>query len=60
MGDLRRYLVEHPGFIWLCGFPLHPSPTARWGFDAQASLPDHRHLTRMLHKMPNAVLQFLI
>jgi hypothetical protein len=60
MGDLRRYLVEHPGFIWLCGFPLHPSPAVRSGFDAEASLPDHRHLTRMLHKMPNAALQFLL
>jgi hypothetical protein len=60
MGDLRRYLVEHPSFIWLCGFPLHLSPAARWGFDGQTSLPDHRHLTRMLHKMPNSALQFLL
>jgi hypothetical protein len=60
MGHLRRYLVEHPAFIWLCGFPLHPTPRAPWGFDAQASLPNHRHLTRMLHKMPNAALQFLL
>jgi hypothetical protein len=60
MGDLRQYLVEHPAFIWLCGFPLHPAPDARWGFDAEASLPNHRHLTRMLHKMPNAALQFLL
>jgi hypothetical protein len=60
MGDLRRYLVEHPAFIWLCSFPLHPFPRTSLGFDAEASLPDHRHLTRMLHKMPNAALQFLL
>ncbi len=22
MDDLHRYLVEHPAFIWLLGFPL--------------------------------------
>jgi hypothetical protein len=60
MADLRQYLVEHPGFIWLCGFPLHPLPRAPWGFDAQTSLPAYRHLTRMLHKIPNAALQFLL
>jgi hypothetical protein len=60
MGDLRRYLVEHPGFIWLCGFPLHPSPTARCGFDAQDSLPTQRHLTYLLRAIPNSALQFLL
>jgi hypothetical protein len=60
MADLRRYLVEHPSFIRLCGFPVHPSPAAAWGFDAEASLPAHRHLTRMLHKISNAALQFLL
>jgi hypothetical protein len=58
MSDLREYLVEHPGFIWLLGFPLVPSATTRWGFDAQASLPTQRHLTRMLKTIPNAALQF--
>jgi hypothetical protein len=60
MGDLRRYLVEHPAFIWLCGFPLHPFPRAVWGFDAQASLPTQRHLTSMLRQIPNPRLQFLL
>jgi hypothetical protein len=60
MGDLRQYLVEHPGFIWLCGFPLQTLPSAPCGFDADASLPTQRHLTRMLQKMPNAMLQFLL
>jgi hypothetical protein len=60
MGHLRRYLVEHPAFIWLCGFPLHPFPRASWGFDAEASLPTQRHLTHMLRQIPNAALQFLL
>ena len=24
MGRLRQYLVEHPGLLWLCGFPVQP------------------------------------
>jgi len=60
MSKLREYLVEHPGFIWLLGFPLAPSATTRWGFDAEASLPTQRHLTRMLKTIPNAALQFLL
>jgi hypothetical protein len=59
MADLRQYLVEHPSLIWLCGFPLQASPHALCGFDAEASLPAHRHLTRMLHKIPNAALTIL-
>jgi hypothetical protein len=58
MADLCEYLVEHPSFIWLCGFPLQPSPYAPCGFDAEASLPTQRHLTRMLREIPNTVLQF--
>lgn len=60
MGRLRRYLVEQPSFIWLCGFPLVPSASKRHAFDAEASLPTQRHLTRMLRDMPNASLQFLL
>jgi hypothetical protein len=52
MGALRQYLVEHPELVWLFGFP--------WGFDADASLPTQRHLTRMLRTIPNSVLQFLL
>jgi hypothetical protein len=58
--DLRRYLVEHPGFIWLLGFPLVPAPNAPLGFNGQASLPTHRHLVRMLRQVSNAALQFLL
>jgi len=48
MGDLRQYLVEHPGLIWLLGF--NPS----------VGLPTERHLARMLRKAPNAILQYLL
>jgi hypothetical protein len=59
MGDLRQYLVEHPAFIWLLGFPLVPSRRHSCGFYPDASLPTERHLTRMLRKAPNSSMQFL-
>jgi hypothetical protein len=60
MGALRRYLVEHPALVWLCGFPLVASRHFPWGFDVNASLPTQRHFTRMLRRLPNAALQFLL
>jgi hypothetical protein len=60
MGDLRQYLVEHPDFIPLLGFPVVRSRAHAYGFDPDASLPTQRHLTRMLREMPNAALQFLL
>lgn len=60
MGDLRRYLVEQPGFIPLLGFRVTRAHRQPWGFDPQASLPTQRHLTRMLRELPNAALQFLL
>jgi hypothetical protein len=60
MGDLRQYLVEHPGLIPLLGFRAVRSRAHRCGFDPDASLPTSRHLTRMLREMPNAALQFLL
>jgi len=60
MDDLRRYLIEHPAFIWLLGFPLMFSSRFSCGFDPSASLPTQRHFTRMLRTMPNHVLQFLL
>lgn len=59
MGELRQYLLEHPAFIWLLGFPLVASRRYRCGFDPQASLPTERHLSRLLRKVPHAALQFL-
>ena len=60
MGDLRRYLVEHPAFIWLLGFPLIPSTKYPCGFDPSASLPTQRHLTQLLRDIPNVSLQFIL
>jgi hypothetical protein len=60
MGALRRYLVEHPALVWLVGFPLLPSHHDPWGFDADASLPNRRHFTRLLRTIPNRPLQYLL
>lgn len=60
MDDLRQYLVEHPAFIWLLGFPLVRSSKFSYGFDPSTSLPTQRHLTRMLRTIPNHILQFLL
>jgi hypothetical protein len=60
MGRLRRLLIEHPGFIWLLGFPLSPAPETALGFNPQTSLPTYRHLTRMVRTLPNSALQFLL
>ncbi len=60
MGALRRYLVEHPALVWLVGFPLVRSRHCPWSFDADASLPNRRHFTRLLRTMPNQPLQYLL
>ncbi|MDI6696903.1 MAG: transposase [Anaerolineales bacterium] len=60
MGEVRRYLVEHPALIPLLGFRVVRCRAHPHGIDPQASLPTSRHLTRMLRQMPNAVLQFLL
>ena len=60
MADLRDYLVENPALLWVLGFPLKPSRQSPWGFDAQASLPTHRHFSRLLRSIPNRSLQFLL
>lgn len=60
MGEFHRYLIEHPAFIWLLGFPLVPSNKYACGFDPIASLPTPRHLTRMLRDISNDSLQFIL
>ena len=60
MGQLRRFLVEHPALIWLFGFPLASSRHAPWGFDADASLPTQRHFTRLLRTIPNRYCHLLL
>jgi hypothetical protein len=59
MADLRTFLVEHPALVWALGFPLARSSAFSWGFDPDASLPTHRHLSRLLRTLPNDSLQFL-
>jgi len=60
MSTLRQYLVDHPALTWILGFPLVSSSAYPWGFDVDASLPTQRHFTRMLRRIPNASLQFLL
>lgn len=60
MADLRDYLVDNPALVWVLGFPLKPSSQFSWGFDADASLPTHRHFNRLLRTLPNHSLQFLL
>jgi Transposase DDE domain len=60
MGRLRRYLIEHPGFIWLLGFPVQLDPAQAFGFNAHASLPTRQHLNQLLRQVPNSALQFLL
>jgi hypothetical protein len=60
MGRLRRYLIEHPGFIWLLGFPVQLAPETPLGFNPRASLPTARHFTHLLRQIPNDLLQFLL
>lgn len=60
MGDLRDHLIEQPALTWILGFPLIPSEQFSFGFDVDKSLPCHRHLSRLLRKLPNAQMQFLL
>ncbi|MGH8246093.1 MAG: hypothetical protein ACREUU_06650, partial [Gammaproteobacteria bacterium] len=60
MNALHRFLIEHPGFISLLGFPLSLAPEMPLGFNPLASLPDERHFTRLLRHMPNSAVQFLL
>jgi hypothetical protein len=52
MADLHEYLLQRPPLVWVPGLPLVPSSAFSWGFDVQASLPNHRHLSRLLRTLP--------
>jgi hypothetical protein len=53
---LATYLADHPALAWLLGFPgINPA-----GETFRPSLSSPRHFPRLLHKMPNACLQFLL
>lgn len=60
MSHLRDFLVEHPALVWLLGFKLTADPTARYGFDVDASVPSRKQLGRVLRDLDNAMLQFLL
>jgi len=60
MGHLRHYLAEHPGLIWLLGFPLVPDPAAPHGFDVERSLPSRRQFGRVLRELDPTAAQFLL
>jgi hypothetical protein len=64
MSKVRTFLVEHPALIWLFGFHLHACPAGTpppaCGFDAERSVPTHKHLSRVLRELPNDALQFLL
>lgn len=60
MPALWDYLVEQPALTWALGFPLVSSDQYSYGFDVAASLPTHRHLSRLLRTLPNAQMQFLL
>ena len=60
MSALRDELVQQPILTWLLGFPLKPSTAYACGFDVAASLPTHRHWSRLLREMPHEQLAFLL
>jgi len=60
MPKLREYLVEQPALTWLLGFPLKAASDYSWGFDVDAGLPTHRHMSRILREMPRSQVEFLL
>lgn len=60
MPKLRKYLREQPALVWLLGFPLVPSAAYSWGFEVDASLPTHRHMSRVLRKLERPQVSFLL
>jgi hypothetical protein len=60
MPKLQEYLCEQPALVWVLGFQLVASPHYSWGFDVAASLPTHRHWSRLLRTLPAAQTQFLL
>jgi hypothetical protein len=53
---LAGYLSDHPEMAWLLGFPSINAANETF----QPSLPSIRHFPRLLDKMPNTCLQFLL
>lgn len=57
LAHLYGYLGEHPALAWLLGFR---QPGASWNAGSGNFLPALRHFPRLLHKLPNTCLQFLL
>lgn len=56
---LCHYLVDHPALAWTLGFADHARrPLA--SADIAALLPTQRHFPRLLRKVPNSALQYLL
>ena len=60
MPKLREHLVENPAVVWILGFDLKPSDAYPWGFDADASLSQSRHFSRILRKLRADQTKFLL
>jgi hypothetical protein len=58
--SLRRYLMDHPALTLTLGFPVVPSRNVPlWDIVDQA-LPTQRHFPRLLRKIPQDSLQYLL
>jgi len=60
MSKLRDYLCQHPGLIWLLGFPLVLSEKADNGFDVEKTLVCQRQFSRVLKKLDREQLEFML
>ena len=60
MSALREHLVNHPVLTTALGFPLPRTFGAITDTVLNAHLPTSRHFARILRKMPNAALQWLL
>lgn len=58
--QLTQFLTAHPELVWLAGFPLVPCSDSIWGFDPAASVPSATQFSRILRRLPNTRLQFLL
>ena len=56
---LHQFLRDHPALLWSLGYPLQVGATP-YGFDPDAALPTHRHLSHVLRQLPNSLLQQLL
>lgn len=57
---LLHWLAENPSMAWLLGFHTTPAAFILAPRFQAPTLPDQRHFSRLLHKAPNNVFQFLL